>query len=619
MRQNISSNIISLLLISILTLTFGASIYGQNQKPINHLDELCAVIDQNAAISSTICINIGKELIFSTSSDDVKYKAYGYYGVGLGEFMSQNFTKSQYYLDSALTLFQQIEDSVRIQRVLNRLGNINHILGNDKLAFINYQKSFKLAQKLGEESKIADLQNNLGLVCYRQKDYSQAESYYNQAIEAYTKLNDQQSIADVYYNLGMALHKKGQFEASKDLLEKSITIYDKHNDINSKASSLFVIGEVYESKSDHSASDEYYILSYNLFRATSDSMNMLPCLLKLSYRAIRLKEFDLAKSYVDQFLTINTKIKDVDGDEEVMQLQYILYKESGDFEKALFYLEELNKVRASILLREDRALLTQAREEFQSELQHQELVKSKENERLKSVILFSLIVLIIALLSTLMFYFRHLRAKQKQRVLMLEQKVLRTQMDPHFLFNSISAIQFYIMDDKPQEAIRFLGDFSALLRMALQFSKEEFISIEKEVKITEYYIELQTRRYENKVKLTLIIDSAINQVNTMVPPMLTQPILESFLERNKFTTDELHNITITYQASGNEVAVIVEDNYLSDKEEFKPSLLHQSAISNTRERLELIESIKNIKIKFSVNSFVVNQKKGTKAIFIIPV
>ena len=230
----------------------------------------------------------------------------------------------------------------------------------------------------------------------------------------------------------------------------------------------------------------------------------------------------------------------------------------------------------------------------------------------------ALIILILAFISIVIFYFRHLKAKQKQRLLLLEQKVLRTQMDPHFLFNSISAIQFYIMDDKPQEAIRFLGDFSALLRMVLQFSKDEFISIEKESKITEYYIELQTRRFENRVKLNLVVDSAIDKENVLIPPMLAQPIIESFLEQNKIISEEMHLINIYYQASHNEIILLVEDNYLSDKEELRPAILHQAAIKTINERLDLIKSIKHMEIKFSVNGNIINTKKGTKATFIIP-
>lgn len=608
----------SFLIVYVTTIVFGTSLTSQGNKPINHLDELCVIIDQNATISKEICINIGKELIYSTTSDQIKYKAYGYYGIGQGEFMAQNFTKSLHHLDSALILFQQLDDSVKIQQVLNRLGNINHLLGNDKLAFTNYQKSFKIALQLGLEGRIADLHNNLGLVCYRQKDYQQAEEYYSKALESYRHLNDEQSIGDVYYNLGMVYQKSGKYDKSRDLLEKSITIYNKFNDINSKASSLFILGEIAENKNDISNSDEYYMLSYNLFKATNDSMNMLPCILKLSYRAIRLEEFELAKSLIEQFKTINTKIKDIDGDVEVLKLQYILYKACREFEKSLFYLEELSRVKETMLQIEDKARLTQVREEFQSELQQQELIKTKENDRLKSLILVALIILILALISILLFYFRHIKAKQKQRLLLLEQKVLRTQMDPHFLFNSISAIQFYIMDDKPQEAIRFLGDFSALLRMVLQFSKDEFITIEKESKITEYYIELQTRRFENRVKLNLLVDSAIDKYTVMIPPMLAQPIIESFLEQNKVNSEETHLINIHYQTSHNAIILIIEDNFLSEKEELRPVLLHKAAIKITNERLELIKSIKHMDIKFSVNANILNNKIGTKATFIIP-
>lgn len=110
---------ISIVIIFLISILHGTQLLSQVNKPINHLDELCIIIDENATVSGDVCINIGKELLASSTSKQEKYRAYGFYGLGQGEFMAQNFTSSLHYLDSALYLFQQIDDSVKIQQVLN--------------------------------------------------------------------------------------------------------------------------------------------------------------------------------------------------------------------------------------------------------------------------------------------------------------------------------------------------------------------------------------------------------------------------------------------------------------------------------------------------------------------
>ncbi len=112
----------------------------------------------------------------------------------------------------------------------------------------------------------------------------------------------------------------------------------------------------------------------------------------------------------------------------------------------------------------------------------------------------------------------------------LEQKLLRSQMNPHFIFNALISIQNFIYSNDTVNADKFLAKFSRLLRLILNNSRTRFITIDDEVQTISNYLELQKLRFDNKFDYSINIDSAINTEDTLIPPMLAQPFIENSIE-----------------------------------------------------------------------------------------
>jgi len=113
---------------------------------------------------------------------------------------------------------------------------------------------------------------------------------------------------------------------------------------------------------------------------------------------------------------------------------------------------------------------------------------------------------------------------------MLKQQLFRSQMNPHFIFNSLGSIQSSIINEEPGKAIRYLSRFSKLMRNILDSSIEEVVPLEEELKTIENYLELQKVRYADKFDYTIDIDTDIDTETVMVPPMLAQPFIENAIE-----------------------------------------------------------------------------------------
>jgi sensor histidine kinase YesM len=190
------------------------------------------------------------------------------------------------------------------------------------------------------------------------------------------------------------------------------------------------------------------------------------------------------------------------------------------------------------------------------------------------------------------------RIKQEQREAELSQTLLRTQMNPHFVFNAMSVIQSYIYENDPEKSSQFLVKFSRLMRLILENSPKEFIPIELEIEILDKYLATQKMRFENRFDYTLDISDDLLFNKAMVPPMITQPFIENAIEHGQLHTVKDGHILVQMRAEGQSMLLRIEDNGVGRKKSQKTKKIrtHKSmAIDITKERIEII----NKKYKFN--------------------
>ena len=108
-----------------------------------------------------------------------------------------------------------------------------------------------------------------------------------------------------------------------------------------------------------------------------------------------------------------------------------------------------------------------------------------------------------------------------QRIAELEQKALRSQMNPHFIFNSLNSIQQYVAERDITGANNFITDFSKLIRMTLDLSTNTFINLSDEIDYITTYLKVEKTRLENQFDYSIDIDKNLNLNEIYLPPLLT--------------------------------------------------------------------------------------------------
>ena len=233
-------------------------------------------------------------------------------------------------------------------------------------------------------------------------------------------------------------------------------------------------------------------------------------------------------------------------------------------------------------------------------------------------------VLIVSLFLLLFFQRKRLRAERNSHS--IEQKLLRSQMNPHFIFNSLASIQNFVINQKATEASIYLARFSQLVRNILDSSVDESVPLQKEIETIENYLELQKVRYAGQFEYGLTVDEKIDKENMMIPPMLAQPFIENSIEHGIKFKETPGQIDIRFQLEGDMIRFEVEDDGVGRERakeiELKQKRIHRSmSTSITQERLIKLNKKLRHKIKMEIIDLKDDQGKalGTKVSFGIPV
>lgn len=184
-------------------------------------------------------------------------------------------------------------------------------------------------------------------------------------------------------------------------------------------------------------------------------------------------------------------------------------------------------------------------------------------------------------------------------------KALRAQMDPHFIFNSLTALQSLVIKNENDLAEIYISKFAKLTRLILDNSRTEYISLSDEKDTLKNYLELQKLRRINIFDYDIEVDRGIDCENTFIPPMLAQPFIENALEHGVFNIAEKGLIKISFKIEDKMMVLRVEDNGIGFqrsmelKEKFRKT--HKSvATSIIKERLELLKKKKEDNIGLDI-------------------
>ncbi len=197
------------------------------------------------------------------------------------------------------------------------------------------------------------------------------------------------------------------------------------------------------------------------------------------------------------------------------------------------------------------------------------------------------------------------REMEKRQLLLAEKRSLLSQMNPHFIFNSLNSIQHFIVQDDDFQANNYLTNFSALIRRILDNSKKNLIPLNEEISTLSLYLGMEKLRFENEFEFQIIKDHRIDFNETMIPPMLLQPFVENAIWHGLMPLKARGSLIISFTSQQDYIHCRIEDNGIGREKALlvnrKKATYVSSGIKNVQERIELLNKMNKKKITLRIS------------------
>lgn len=309
---------------------------------------------------------------------------------------------------------------------------------------------------------------------------------------------------------------------------------------------------------------------------------------------IDAKEYKLAITYLD-----STKLVNADRKHHVFELVYENYFEAyngmGIADSALFYVHKLKELNQALFLEKMDLEMHELENNYKKEadlktkilLSNEKLEKS--NLQLVLLIIIILLIVIIAGGAILLLRYKNLKASRDN--LLTTQRLLRSQITPHFLYNSLSTIQGMILSEENKTAATYLSKFSRLVRLILKNSRDKVVSLSDELEAIKFYIDLQNARFNEMIDYSIRLGEDVKSENIYIPPMLIQPFVENCIEHGFKNINGNGLIDIHIYFKNKSLVCIITDNGIGvDSTPNETILPKKESISTaiTMERMTLL-------------------------------
>lgn len=506
---------------------------------------------------------------------------------------------------------------------LNNIGQSYSAMGNFSLALDYLREALELDREFGDSARIATRLNNIGIVYFRFEQFNKALEFFREAWKIDSLRNDSTNFAARFNNLGKVLLKAGNYKEAERYFRKAMETDKAMGNERDVAIRYSNLGQVYIAVGDFNKALGYFQKSLEIDTRFSYKPGMAS---DLYYIGVCLNHLGRAREAGEYFAMAEKQAAQINDPDVLMHVFYemaALEEKMGHNDHALNYYKKWALLKDSVFSAESRKKLADFQSYYESEKREQEIellqkekeidklsIEQKEEElqfqRVSKLWLITVIVLLLLVIGFIYFY-RLQREKKKQIQLKQQlnlymQKALIQQMNPHFFFNTLNSIQYYILKNDKVTSNKYLSMFARLMRTTLNNSQLESIPLVDELDALRTYIELEQLRFVNKFSYRIEVDNEVDAHNINMPPFILQPYVENAIWHGLMQLEDLRPGMLILKISRNENSLIcaIEDNGIgrAKAEEISKNAGKHTSMGTriTETRIDLINQLYNSKM-----------------------
>jgi len=531
--------------------------------------------------------------------------------------------------DSALFLAKKLNYYFGIAEA-NRIKGVGfYYMSDTEHAVKSYIEALKYFKNIHDKKNEARVYNNFGNL-YKEVNYNKALFYYNKALSIAKPLNINEFTAGISLNIANILRFQGDYKDSHKYLEISNEIFEKTRDTINFITSLQNSGVIsYKLKDFETAKNRLFdairqAKTHNLFKVLVGS--------NLTLAAIYLEqeEYDKAEDSINEGLKYSRILGDSNCIYYYLYKAYELEQKRKNYSKALEYLKKVyhhDSLQLSKNLSDNISKTSSHYVQLQK-LHENELIiaqqRYKETQYWWIITIIVSIVLLTALIGIVIYFFSQKKKRKKElkiqnTIATLEQKALQAMMNPHFVFNVINTIQYFIGINESKAANQILTGFARLMRKHLEVCLKSTLTLFEEIQYLSLYLSLEKIRFADKMNYSINIDQEIEAEEIIIPSMLIQPFIENAVWHGLLPKEDGGFIQIDFTCIDNILSIKVTDNGIgiSNSRKSRTHGQHTSrGLELIHERVQLLNKINKTTIQITQTQ---TGDSGTEVIIQIPI
>jgi len=508
----------------------------------------------------------------------------------------------------------KISDMIPFQRteLFEILGDAYVGMGQTDKAIAYYEEGLTVAQKNQITPKMTDLNSKIGDAYAKGNRLIEAEAYYGNSLKLSSNLAPERAVQEKV---------------------KVADFYNQRNQYGDEIEMRKKIGDELKKLPKSFPEKTKGLVDFDTI--TSQRNNY-----KIANAYIVQDKYDQAIPYLKQSIEEADYEDDLVVQKDATRKLSEVYKYRGEYSKALETLQKYAALVDTLYVRKEQEIsraarfnreiaskqsrisgLEQERELSQSKydlaLTEQELVR--RSNKMQQWVIYSLILgMILTGLAAFFFY----RSNQQQKLAnnLLALKSLRSQMNPHFIFNALNSVNNFIAKSDERSANRYLSEFSTLMRAVLENSEEDFIPLTKELELLELYTKLEHSRFPDKFNYAINLDKNIDVDAYQIPPMLLQPYIENAIWHGLRYKEEKGHLHIDLkQKSSNTIEIQIADNGIGRKKSAELKTQNQKkqkskGMGNIKKRIAILNDMYKDKVDVFISDLE-SDGIGTKVVF----
>ncbi|MEM5566557.1 tetratricopeptide repeat protein [Psychroserpens sp. AS72] len=517
----------------------------------------------------------------SKTIDYVEGESYGLNALGVIYRNISHYEKSIEIHKKAKTL-ADISDNIEFKIIsLNNIGVAYRRMDLVKPALDFHTKALDFARSIENPSKtishnIAVSQNSIGNIYLILEQYELALKQFEKSLEIEKSQSNRLGLAINYQNIGYTYEAQGQLEDALRNYKLSLEFNEQINSNLGRVICYNSIGQVYIKQKKYIDAKVIIEKALNKAIKINDQFYIAATLINLGWVQKEMGDLYASESHLKKGLEVakqyNLNLSIVEADKHLSEL----YNKSKNYQAALEHYKESVAVEKTINNERNLRYVNDVIIQYENEAKNNQIkalatenqVWKSKLERNKKIFWYSMLVLAI-IVGILVALYRTRQLSQEKQILTLEQDMLRSQMNPHFIFNSLNSIKLYIINNEKENAVYYLNKFSKLIRKILVASSEKENSLEDELDTMKLYMNIENIRFSNEIDFEISVDDNINTANIKLPSLVLQPFLENALWHGLSSKKDDKKIELhVYRTQDDFVMISIKDNGIGrDKSE----------------------------------------------------